>query len=877
MCGICGFFGPREPRLLRAMAESLHHRGPDDDGFHESDAASLGFRRLSIIDLVTGQQPMSTDRGRLHIVYNGEIYNFRELRQELERAGRRFRTKCDTEVALHAYAAWGPAAFQRFNGMWAIALLDLRGPVPKLVLCRDHFGIKPLFFAESADRVLFASEIKAILEDPSFPRRVDDQQLYEYLRFGLYDHNDLSFFAGVRQVPAGGYVTVDASGIRETRYWNPLLTEDVEPDPAEFRRLFEQAVERRLVSDVPVGICLSGGLDSSPIVCIMDRLLKQHAPDTGSLGDRLKTFSAVFPGDPIDEKHYIDAVLGVISAEPTWIYPDSDRWLADLETWVHDVEEPTITTAPYAMWSVMRVARHKVTVLLDGQGGDELLAGYVPYQYVYLRQLLRDHRYREFAEEAARSRDTVGPLVRRRLHERRHPVDLDRLLRLDWTSKQRPPRDPRVQDDLKRRLLQDVTNFSLPSLLRYEDRNSMAHSMEARLPFLDQELVEWILRLPASAIVSGGWSRRILREAMRGVIPEKIRLRRRKIGFTTPEFRWFRQQRAALQSLMRSPSFHSRPYWDAPAVADAFRVACAGGTEESMFFWRAVNTELWLRVYFDNRLEGSRTGYGFAAQGDREAAPAVGAENLVEVAAPNPGRHVLIRDDGRIWARMPLRSRLVGVGDDLTAALREALDAAAERGVTLEDGDILALSEKMEAVTQGRSYPAAEIRVTPLARLLAGFVSQVPIGIGIGRPVTMQLALDEAGAPRILLAAACAAVTRPLGIHGVFYRIAGSGVNAIDGPDDHVIPPYNRHASKAPLDPDGVAERLRRTLLTASGRDVEVAVVDSNDLGVNVLGASPGVDRPTVVGALADNPMAQTTEQTPFCILRRLPLNGPAR
>ena len=877
MCGICGFTGRRDPALLRAMAASIRHRGPDDDGFFETDGASLGFRRLAIIDLDTGAQPMSTDGDRLHIVFNGEVYNYRELRAELEAEGRRFTTKSDTEVALQAYAQWGPAAFQRFNGMWAIALLDRRGAQPELVLCRDHFGIKPLFYAEHDERVVFASEIKAILEDPTFPRKVDEQQLYEYLRFGLYDHNDLTFFSGVRQVAAGAYVTVDsAGGTRETRYWTPVISEDADPDPKEFLRLFTRAVERRLVADVPVGTCLSGGLDSSSIVCVMDRLLAQHVPDSVSLGDRLKTFSAVFPGDPIDERSYVEAVLAVTSADPTWVQPTSEQWLAELETWVWHAEEPMITTAPYAMWSVMRAASEKVTVLLDGQAGDELLGGYVPYQYVSLRQLLREHRYREFAAESAKARDTVGRLARRRLWEGRHQVDLGSLLRLEWTRGKKRPDDPRIQDDLKRRLLQDLTTFSLPSLLRYEDRNSMAHSMESRLPFLDQELVEWILRLPASAIVSGGWSRRIMREAMRGILPEKIRQRRRKIGFTTPEFRWFRQQRSAIQSLMRSPSFQSRLYWDADAVADAFRVACVGGSEESLFFWRTVNVELWLRVYFEGGAHGSASGatpgssYAFTAHGDRAAGAALGTEKLVATAHPNPGRHLIIRRDGRSWARIPLRAELVRNQDDLGDAVGVALEKARASGIALEPGDVVAMSEKVVAITQGRSFPMDEIRVTPLASRLSRFVSRVPIGIGLGRPQTMQLALEEAGAPRILFAAACAAVTRAFGVRGVFYRVAGSRVSAIDGPTAYTLPPYNTHASKAPSDPDGVAERMSRTLSEKAGVDIAVAVVDTNDLAADVLGASAGIDRTTVSRVLVDNPMGQTGEQTPFCILRRL-------
>ncbi|HEX4580222.1 MAG TPA: asparagine synthetase B, partial [Candidatus Dormibacteraeota bacterium] len=200
MCGITGFFGPRDNRLLTAMTDAQRHRGPDDDGYLETDDASLGFRRLSIIDVAHGQQPMSVDGGRLQIVYNGEVYNFRELRAELEALGHHFATHCDTEVVLHAYQEWGAAAFPRLNGMWGLALLDARGGGPKLVLCRDHFGIKPLYFARSGNRVLFASEIKAILQDESFERHVDEQSMYEYLAHGAFDHKShATFFEGVSQ------------------------------------------------------------------------------------------------------------------------------------------------------------------------------------------------------------------------------------------------------------------------------------------------------------------------------------------------------------------------------------------------------------------------------------------------------------------------------------------------------------------------------------------------------------------------------------------------------------------------------------------------------------------------------------------------------
>lgn len=620
MCGIAGFWGPPRRALLEEMAAAQEHRGPDDVGYLEVAEASLAVRRLSIIDIAGGHQPMATADGLLHLVYNGELHTFRELRAELEALGRTFRTACDTEVVLHAYAEWGPRCFTRFNGMWGLALLDRRGDQPRLVLARDHFGIKPVYYARSGDRLLFASEIKAILRDRSFPRRVDEQRLYEYLGHGLFDHTDSTFFEGVRRLPAASYAVLDADGMRLERYWRPVLAEDAPADPATFRALFERAVARRLVADVPVGVCLSGGLDSSSICVVMAGQLRDHLPDAAALGDRLRTFSAVFPGDPIDEAPYIDSVLAATGARSTTIAPTSGDFVRELETWTRLVEEPTVSSAPFAMWAVMGIARRQVKVLLDGQGGDELLAGYDHYPYVYLRQLLRQRRVAELVVEAFRFRDIVLPLVRRRLGSRRRRLDVGRLLDPAFQRRCRRPRDERVQDDLKLRLLQDFTTYSLPPLLRYEDRLSMAHSIETRLPFLDQELVEHVLRLPAGAIVGRGRNRVILREALRGVLPDLVYRRRRKVGFITPEFRWFRREQTTLQDILASPSFRDRGYWNGPAVADAFRRACEGSLEESRFFWRAVNAELWMRAFMDGRQDpgGDEAGRGQAVRAPEE-------------------------------------------------------------------------------------------------------------------------------------------------------------------------------------------------------------------------------------------------------------------
>ncbi|MFN2582926.1 MAG: asparagine synthase (glutamine-hydrolyzing) [Candidatus Dormibacteria bacterium] len=876
MCGIGGFWGRPDRALLERMTESLVHRGPDDVGYFEDGVASLGFRRLSIIDLEHGNQPMSMDGGKLQIVYNGEVYNFRELRDELQAAGHTFNTACDAAVVLHAYAQWGTDCFARFNGMWALAILDERDERgAKLVLARDHFGIKPLFYAQNGGRVLFGSEIKAILQDATFPRAVDEQQMYEYLHYGLFDHNDATFFKGVRQVPAAAHAVITGvDSISETKYWTPKLSEAGDATPEAFRAVFERAVQRRLVADVPVGICLSGGLDSSSICTVMAQQLRDHVRDTESLGDRLKTFSAFFPGDAIDESAYIKTVLDKTGADSSVVEPTEIDFIREMEAWVWHMEEPMVSSAPFAMWMVMRLARKQVKVVLDGQAGDELLAGYDHYPYVFLRQLLRDRSWMKFVREAWLLRDIVWPLARRRLWERRHHASVGELLRDEFVQRHSPPEDDRVPDDLKLRLLQDFLTYSLPPLLRYEDRASMAHSLEARLPFLDQELVEHVLRLPASAIIDQGWTRAVVRKALHGVLPEEVERRRKKIGFTTPEFRWYRRQRAALQSLMRSPAFQRRPFWKAQRIAEQFARACRGEIEESMFFWRAINAEIWMRLFIDEQtmaLDERSYAHGFVHRGDDGVALELeDGVGLVAAARPNWARHVFLEDGDTVWARVPLRSELLKPGSDIVGAVNRSIDALARNGITLREGDVILVSEKGLAISQGRSYPVEDIRTTRLASLLSRFVSHEPTGVGLAHPTTMQLALDEAGAPRILAAAAAAAVTRPLGMRGVFYRVAGAGVNAIDGPSSLNLPPYDRWATKAPVDPQGWAERIARGVREHTGRRVGVAIIDANDMAAEVFAVTDGVRVEDVLTVVADNPLGQSDQQTPFGVVRRM-------
>ncbi len=909
MCGILGFAGPPDRELLGRMAAAIVHRGPDDAGYLEREAVSLGHRRLSIIDRAGGHQPIANEDETVWLVYNGEVYNYRELRVDLEAAGHVFRTSCDSEVIVHAYEEWGPACAARFNGMWAFALADFREGDGKLVLNRDHFGIKPLFYARSpkTGRLLFASEIKALLQDPELVAAPDEQMIFEYLQHGFHDHRAETFFRGVYHVPAATWIEVplgapaDATGapgllsrpLTSAEYWSPELRADASADPADFRRRFRDSVERRLVSEVPVGSCLSGGLDSTTIVSYMSELLKEDAPDAASLRGQLKTFSAVFDGDPIDEREYIEIAVESTGADTTYTNPTSPEFVDELRDFIWHQEEPIVSTGPYAQWCVMRSAREQVTVLLDGQGGDELLAGYVPYQLVYLRQLRRQKRYEELRREAAKSRDVLWPLARRRLSQRRKKLPTQKLLTPAFLARTSDPGYGRSQDDLKERLLQDLLTYSLPCLLRYEDRNSMAFSIESRVPYLDQELVDHILSLPDDAIIRHGWSRWILRAALKGTLPEKIRLRRWKVGFTTPEMRWIKARRAAFTSLYQSPTFQARPYWDGAAVVGAFRACCRGEVEESMFFWRAANVELWLREFVDRgavladadteaaltapveigpRRRGSMAEAGdagvpallAAAAGPEGPAAAAEAERLLAAYRPNDMKHLFSALAGGVWARVPLKTELVGRGDDLTDLYRRQIVEH------VKPGDIVVMAEKPIAASQGRSYALDEIHPTRLAKVLSKAVTKTPHGIGLGIPETMQLAIDEAGAPRIVAAAAASAAGKVVGKRGLFYKVAGANVEAIDGPTHNTLPPHNTHAKLGPADPDGVAARLADFLSESAGGRVEMVVIDANDLTATVLGASPGADRRLVATLMRDNPLGQGHEQTPVCVLRRL-------
>mgnify|MGYP000439281113 CR=1 FL=1 len=573
MCGIYGgYWGNTVEPPVDRLAESrrlLHHRGPDDSGLESLSFAggilSLGHTRLSIIDLTPGgHQPMCSADGRYQVIFNGEIYNYRELRRELRTLGHDFHTDSDTEVLLKSWAQWGKESLRRFVGMFSFALFDShRGT---LSLARDAFGIKPLFYAHTSDSVIFASELPALLALRSEEPQINAQRSYEYLIHQVQDRGSDTFIQGVHHVPPAHCLQLDLrapSRIEVERWWNPSVARTSSlsfVDAAEqLRELFLDSVRLHLRSDVPLGVALSGGIDSSAIACSI-RFLEPNI--------ELHTFSYIGEHGSQSEEPWIDIVNEKIGAIPHKVYIDPDDLGRDLDDLIRTQGEPFGGTAMYAQWRVFQSAQKAgMKVILEGQGGDEILGGYYGYPGSVMLSYLESLDWRglwSFAKHYHEweGRESLNPW--RALFGLLLPGGLyklgSRIVGRDpipkWINKQgifslgvdiRPLRGGKKWSNRRRRLVEalheSLTQQGLPHLLRYGDRNAMRFSVENRVPFLTLQIAEFMFGLPEEYLVSKkGEAKSLFREAMRGIVPDDILDRRDKVGFDTPGREWMKHR-----------------------------------------------------------------------------------------------------------------------------------------------------------------------------------------------------------------------------------------------------------------------------------------------------------------------------------------------
>jgi asparagine synthase (glutamine-hydrolysing) len=610
LCGIFGVYGSVDKELMSSMADSLKHRGPDDKGFFFDDNVALGNTRLSIIDVIGGHQPIHNEDSNIWIVFNGEIYNFKELRPELQKRGHEFYTNSDTEVIVHAYEEWAENCVNEFNGMWAFALWDSKKK--QLFLSRDRMGIKPLYYFSDENHFVFASEIKATLLDRAVPETPNDRVIYEYLVHGLHDDTQETFFSQIKRLLPAHNLLLNESGIRIAKYWDiNCINKEIESSQSndnvyakEFLELFRDSIKHQLISEVPLGTCLSGGLDSSSIVVIVNQLLTLNKDVAKIVGEHQKTFTACFEDRKIDEKKYVEEIIARTKAEKNFVFPRSRELWKDLRNFVYHQDEPCMGSSVYAQWCVMRLASRKVKVLLDGQGGDELLAGYVPYYSLLLRKLWKDRKIGNFAKELLLSLDLMSPYIMRFVTSSSYSKQLERekkLLNDDFLHEfNEIHKDNPQYEDLPELLKNEIIKASLPRLLRYEDRNSMAFSVEARVPFLDHRLIEYVFSLPITQRLKNGWTKYILRNAMRSILPENVRERRNKIGFLTPEELWLRELRKQMRTVFASSEFGKRKYFNQQEILGKFDEFCQKGSRHfAEIFWRILNLEIWFRVFID--------------------------------------------------------------------------------------------------------------------------------------------------------------------------------------------------------------------------------------------------------------------------------------
>jgi len=625
MCGLVVMLGlggrPADAAVLTRMAQRIAHRGPDDSGLYLDQNVGFGFRRLSILDLSpAGHQPMCSDDGQLVIVFNGEIYNYIELRDELRAAGYCFRSSSDTEVLLAAYRHWGRNCLAKLNGMWAFVIHDRGRGV--LFGARDRFGVKPFFVHRGKDCWLLASEVKAILASGLYARETNWQVSADFLLHGMLDESPATFYAGIEQVPPGCAFELTLDGRwRQWTYWS-LAAIEPEPTPhveAAFAELLEDAVRIRLRSDVPVGVCLSGGLDSTAIICAMAR---NRQGGRSAAGQPAPLLAFCYHEAAFDERPFIADTLAQTGAALRRISLTPEAMWESLGEVLHVQDEPIISGAPIAGFHLMKLAASNgVKVVLNGQGSDEILAGYTSYFDDHWRTLLRTAQvtraWHEMQQHAAWHKASAVRLFLRSLgrlfhHQLRRLTPYRslasrrrwrRLKEKRWFApgllERRAAPDESYRDsDLNAVLRRSVERARLPHYLRLEDRNSMAHGVEARLPFMDYRLVALAFRVPADRKMEGVWNKALLRNSLRGRIPDSVRTRVEKMGFPTSLHVWMTSALAEpLRDILASRAARERGIYNVEAMLRVLQHDHRIEPETALKLFHVAEFEMWHEIH----------------------------------------------------------------------------------------------------------------------------------------------------------------------------------------------------------------------------------------------------------------------------------------
>ncbi len=600
MCGINGFSWS-DPDLIKKMNTVTKNRGPDDEGEYIDTGVSLGHSRLSIIDLSPkGHQPMCNEDETIWLTYNGEIYNFHEIREDLIKEGHIFKSHTDSEVIIHAYEQYGMDCLNLFNGMWAFCIYDKKRD--QLIFSRDQFGIKPLYYYSDDKKIIFSSMISAILcHDVQVSP--NECAIMEFLSYNLEGHDTYTFFTGINKIPQDSFLMYDMKTKKSTlhKWYYPAFRK--EADTQAIRNDFIESIRLRTIADVPIGSCLSGGVDSTSIVCILDTMVK----------DTFNTFSLIVPGFSLDESKYINEVGRHTHVHQYFTQISGTDFINEFHDIVRALEEPVTGLSAYAQYVVMKLAHeHKAKVLLDGQGGDEIFAGYDYYFSYYFYELLVRGKWITLVREMIQCRKNFKTLFPHQMFA--FLMLPDSLKYQAWKyfgeswinqdylwAKCKGKMDPRWKRmTLQESLTLTLYSTAIPHLLRMEDKNSMRWSIESRPPFLDINLVGAAMSLPSDKKISNGRTKIIFREAMNDILPSMIRDRKDKIGFAAPADEFFRKEEIITfcREIIYSESFKNRPYWNWKEVERHYRSHLEGKSNIGETIWKWINLEIWLREFF---------------------------------------------------------------------------------------------------------------------------------------------------------------------------------------------------------------------------------------------------------------------------------------
>ena len=646
MCGITGYINLKKkvnPKNIVKMNTIIKHRGPDDEGYllinkdevmhaYGEDTVSilkkqysniknmpnnynifLAHRRLSIIDLSEkGHQPMEDQKNNIYIIFNGEIYNYLEIREELQKIGYIFHTNSDTEVIIKAYKEWGEKCVDKFNGMWAFAIYDKANS--SIFCSRDRFGIKPFYYYYDDEKIIFGSEIKQILEDETVKRVANDKAIFNYLFYGINDYNNETFFENIYALEPSFNMNIKIDftnqkfEIKKYQYYS--LKEETsrkteEDATKEFKKEFERSIEYRLRSDIPVGSCLSGGLDSSSVVTTACKFLEKEQKN-----NQFETFTSCYDENlNIDERHYSKKVVQRTGCKENLVFPNKEDLEGDLKKVIWHQDSPFPGLSIYAQWCVMKRAnKEEIKVLLDGQGGDETLLGYERYIIFLLKEDLTKFNIRKFVNDFKIYKEaynlSFSKVIKFLLHfSNNHYLQYSKRyikeLMMNCINKNFLKEYKKNKDYIGNMKFKncfelqksELFHSNLPPLLRYEDRNSMAFSIETRVPFLDYKLVEKAMQIPLEGKIDKGYTKYVLRKAMQEDMDEEVIFRKNKLGFAAPQKNWLDKLSDEFIEKYLS-DFKSLKYFNKKEIEKIFKEKI-----NDEMRWKFLSIELWLDVY----------------------------------------------------------------------------------------------------------------------------------------------------------------------------------------------------------------------------------------------------------------------------------------